>query len=168
MKTLVIHPDDTSTDFLKVIYDDKDWNVITSHKSKSQLKDLIQEHDRIVMLGHGSGGGLIGDLGYEIDGSLADTLRPKKCVFVWCHAKSFVEKYNLKGFYTDMFISELYEAMFHAVKSSANEVYESNHSFARAFNRGIDADDILTETMKGYDDTSLVAKFNKDRLYFKP
>lgn len=53
MKTLVIHPQDPTTDFLCNIYSDKDWSIINSHVSSRVLKESIKSHDRIVMLGHG-------------------------------------------------------------------------------------------------------------------
>lgn len=59
MKTLVIHPKDQTTDFLSVIYDDKDWTIINTNVSKSYLKTQIKSHDRIVMLGHGTDKGLL-------------------------------------------------------------------------------------------------------------
>lgn len=34
MKTLVIHPKDSTTDFLSEIYSDKDWTVINTNTSK--------------------------------------------------------------------------------------------------------------------------------------
>lgn len=33
MKTLVIHPQDKSTDFLKEIYSDKNWTVLNKNTS---------------------------------------------------------------------------------------------------------------------------------------
>jgi hypothetical protein len=51
MKTLVIHPKDSTTDFLSVIYSDKDWTIINTNISKKVLKEQIKTHDRIVMLG---------------------------------------------------------------------------------------------------------------------
>jgi hypothetical protein len=50
MKTLVIHPQDYSTDFLCKIYKDTDWTVINSTVSKKFLKDSIKSHDRIIMI----------------------------------------------------------------------------------------------------------------------
>ena len=60
MKTLVIHPKDSTTDFLSDIYIDKEWTLITKNVSKKILKESIKEHDRIIMLGHGTEKGLIG------------------------------------------------------------------------------------------------------------
>ena len=110
MKTLVIHPKDTTTDFLSLIYEDKDWTVITDNISKSALKRQIKAHDRIVMLGHGMETGLIGFNRLVIDSNLVYLLREKHCVCIWCNADKFVLKYGLKGFYTGMIISEVQEA----------------------------------------------------------
>jgi hypothetical protein len=49
MKTLVIHPKDQTTDFLSIIYQDKDWTLITDNPSKKYLKEQIKSHDRIIV-----------------------------------------------------------------------------------------------------------------------
>jgi len=54
MKTLVIHPNDETTEFLNKIYEDKDWKVMSFELTKAALTKQIAVHDRIVMLGHGS------------------------------------------------------------------------------------------------------------------
>jgi hypothetical protein len=167
MRTLVIHPTDITTDFLKVIYADKGWTVVNEDKSKAELIELIEAHDRIVMLGHGTEDGLLGFKWYAVDNSLVKYLRSKECVCVWCHAKGFVERYKLKGFYTDMFISEVYEAMYHNVKATAEEIEDSNNSFANALSRAIDTESVRDNTLELYEDNSLVSSFNRKRLYFK-
>src|ERR1035437_860766 len=111
MKTLVIHPPDASTDFLKVIYEGKDWALINTNPSTKFLKEQINLHDRIIMLGHGTEEGLLGFGRYVIDSTLVYLLREKECVAVWCNADQFVGKYGLKGFYTGMIISEIDEAL---------------------------------------------------------
>lgn len=58
MKTLVIHPKDKSTDFLKPIYHGRNWTVITGG-TKQEVRDAIDEHDHIIMLGHGTPQGLL-------------------------------------------------------------------------------------------------------------
>ena len=48
MKTLVIHPDDRSTDFLKPIYEHvSDATIIHAGVSKTQIKQLITERERL-------------------------------------------------------------------------------------------------------------------------
>ena len=121
MKTLIIHPDDPSTDFLKPIYEHvSDATIIHGGVSKATIKQLITEHDRIMMMGHGSPAGLfhVGqfiingkDNGYIIDQSMIPILKEKdNNVFIWCNADKFVDGFKLEGFYSGMFISEVGEA----------------------------------------------------------
>jgi hypothetical protein len=58
MKTLVIHPKDKTTDFLKPIYHGRDWTVITGG-TKEEVRKAIDEHDHIIMMGHGTPQGLL-------------------------------------------------------------------------------------------------------------
>jgi hypothetical protein len=85
LKTLVIHPKDKSTDFLSIIYSDKDWTVISDiHPKKRLLKEAIKSHDRIVMLGHGSQEGLMNsDFNTIIDSKMVYLLRDKINVAIW-------------------------------------------------------------------------------------
>lgn len=169
MKTLVIHPKDASTDFLKLIYKDKDWTLIDSRLPKSQLKKAIKEHDRIVMLGHGTHLGL-----YEpetflpiIDSTLVYLLREKLSVAIWCNANVFFEKYELKGFYTGMIISEYEEALYECVNTTYHEIDESNLLFARAIQKAIDADDMLATAQEAYvtDGLNRTMAFNEKNLF---
>ena len=60
MKTLVIHPKDKTTDFLKPIYHGRDdVTVITGGCTKEDVAKAIDAHDHIVMLGHGTPQGLM-------------------------------------------------------------------------------------------------------------
>lgn len=59
MKTLVIHPKDKTTDFLKPIYHGRDWTVITGNCTKEEVAKAIDEHDHIIMMGHGTPQGLL-------------------------------------------------------------------------------------------------------------
>ena len=59
MKTLIIHPDDRSTDFLRAIYAPlKNYTLITMGTRK-EVNELIKSHDRIIMCGHGTPYGLL-------------------------------------------------------------------------------------------------------------
>ena len=44
--------------------------------------------------------------------NLCELKKKDNSVFIWCNADQFVNRYNLKGFYTGMFISEVMEAVF--------------------------------------------------------
>lgn len=58
MKTLVIHPKDKTTDFLKPIYHGRDWTIMTGG-TKDEVAKAIDEHDHIIMMGHGTPQGLL-------------------------------------------------------------------------------------------------------------
>ena len=60
MKTLVIHPDDRSTDPLKSVYAGlNNLTVITGGISVEEVHQMIVEHDRVIILGHGTPNGLM-------------------------------------------------------------------------------------------------------------
>lgn len=167
MKTLVIHPKDNTTEFLSEIYSDKNWSVINTNTSTKNLKEQIKIHDRIVMLGHGTEKGLLGFGRFIINSKLVYLLREKECVCIWCNADMFVEKYDLKGLYTGMFISEYDEALAYCVQTNYDFLAESNLDFAQAVKNSIDRKDILENIKRYYDGNSGVVLFNKNNLYFK-
>ena len=168
MKTLVIHPDDRSTDFLKQIYKGKCWTIINDRdacRSTSVITKLIRKHDRIIMMGHGHSNGLFYTC---INPYMVYLLREKNCVFIWCNADKFVENYGLRGFYTGMFISEVDEAEYYKIKISQPEVSYSNYYFANLMNSFIDSENVLNEVKSSYtDDDNPVIKFNNNRLYYR-
>lgn len=165
MKTLVIHPKDYSTRFLSVIYEGKDYTVVDKNISKKALKQLILTHDRIIMLGHGSEQGLFGYNKLVIDSNLVYLLRDKVCICVWCNANVFVEKYQLKGFYTGMIISEYGEAIDCCVSATYEQILNSNVIFAEALKKSIDTDNILENMKLLYQPICSVSEFNHQNLF---
>jgi hypothetical protein len=112
--TLIIHPADVTTDMLKLIYQHRNFTVVNDGRIKEdELMTMIEEHDRIIMLGHGTPSGLLNPQvgGYLIDSRYADLLRQKETISVWCHSDQFFRKHGIKGFHTGMIISEVYEAL---------------------------------------------------------
>lgn len=170
MKTLVIHPFDVTTGFLSVIYEGKkDWTVIDTNVSTKFLKKQIKNHNRIVMLGHGSEDGLFGFGRLIIDSTLVYLLREKQCVCIWCNADVFVEKYELKGFYTGMIVSDYEEAIMYSINLHENivqKIYNSNVLFADAAKKSIDEENMLDSMKLMYDDDSNpIIDFNKQNLH---
>ena len=142
MTTLIIHPDDRSTDFLRPIYQDlKHKTVITGPITRSGLHALIKVHDRIIGLGHGSPSGLFsmssGGIGsYILGASEVEVLRGKELVSIWCHANQFMERHKLNGLYSGMFISEVSEARYYGLNEVTQaDVNESNNAFAKILGR---------------------------------
>ena len=179
MKTLIIHPKDRSTDFLRPIYSGiPDQTLITGGTTRSELHELIQSHDRIIMMGHGYPGGLfsVGQFpapGVIIGYNEIEHLQGKENIFIWCNADQFVKRYKLKGFSTGMFISEVGEAEFCGLPGTLQEeVNESNDTFAQfmseGLNSGLGARD-LKETIRDrygvLSDINKVALYNNERIY---
>ena len=167
MKTLVIHPDDRTTDFLKQIYEGRDWTVITKHKHELNRQEFIKtlrDHDRIIMMGHGYPGGLF--MSY-IDSQVVHILREKDCVCIWCNADQFVQRYGLTGFFTGMFISEVSEAMWFQIHTDQDKVDYSNELFTRLVAENIDNPMIHSVLKESYVGDDPVIKFNNDRLYYR-
>lgn len=166
MKTLVIHPKDPTTDFLSEIYNGTDWTVINYYMNETQLKKIISKYDRIIMMGHGFGHGLIGYKGTVINNSFADLLREKECVYIWCHANKFVEKNNLKGFNTGMIVSEIQEAYIYSIPATADEIDESNKLFSETIKKNIFKKTMLEEVKFEYvNDDNPVIFFNKKNIF---
>lgn len=183
MKTLVIHPQDSSTDFLIPIYmnlksfpDYDDVTIIRGGMSKDEVDEQIKQHDRIMMMGHGSPGGLFsvgqfGTQGFIINYTTVDLLRDKECIFIWCNADKFVEANNLKGLYSGMFISEVSEANYCGLPGTPQDIVtESNDYFAKEL--GSVSEKSLDEMYQHIKYTygilaegNAVAEYNYNRLY---
>ena len=184
MKTLVIHPQDKTTDFLVPIYmnlksfpDFDDVIIVRGGMSKAEVNEQIKQHDRIMMMGHGSPSGLFsvgqftGTYGHIIDRETVPLLREKECIYIWCNADRFVDAFNLKGLYSGMFISEVTEAVVCGLYGTKQEVVtESNDFFAHEF--GLVSNKPLTEIYNivkySYDmlaESNPVAEYNSKRLY---
>jgi hypothetical protein len=174
-RVLVIHPDDRSTDFLKPIYAGiTNATVVTGGYSKAEVKELIEQYDRVIMLGHGSPHGLFAvgkfkdTAGHLIDFTMVEALSKKtNNVYIWCHANQFVNYFQLKGFYSGMFISEYGEAYAYQVPTLSGDVEESNDVFAQVVGKHIlNEAKVICETTKTLYDIpgNLVNKYNKERL----
>jgi hypothetical protein len=151
-KTLVIHPADQTTDMLKLIYKDKGFTVVNDGSTKKdELLKMMEEHDRIIMLGHGTPSGLLNPQlgGYLVDSFHANTLKTKETISVWCHSDQFFRKHGMKGFHTGMIISEVYEAL--AVLGKAplddEETLDNMIMFSKIIGECID---LPPEQMKDY------------------
>lgn len=171
MKTLLIHADDPTTDFLSTIYDGKDWTIINKHIGRIKMTKLIKEHDIIIMMGHGTEYGLT-DIKFNplIDSKLVYLLREKINIGIWCNADQFFKKYNLKGLATGMIISDSMEANLYSVTATYNEIEESNTLFAKSIKDSIILED-LEQTKSNIESTYLANKnsiieFNQKNIHY--
>jgi hypothetical protein len=178
--TLVIHPKDKTTTFLERIYQNlPNKTVVTEGLRRSDILRMIRTHDRVIMLGHGSPRGLLNtgqfpDCTYVIDSQMVSMLSQKENnVFIWCHADEFVDRYNLKGFYSGMFVSEVGEARYERIPEPTQlQVDESNGWFSNVLGNCINrnTEQIFETVIEGYGDltsTNKIALLNHSRLYFR-
>jgi hypothetical protein len=181
MKTLIIHAEDSSTDFLCPIYQTiKDKTVLRKGLTKNEIAEQIKIHDKVIMLGHGSPEGLFSVGQFKtnnsliIDSSLISLLAEKEeNIYIWCHANKFVERYNLKGFYTGMFVSEFLEVVYCQLPLVEDDVInESNDGFSSILSKyANDSKSVLyKKVLEEYQiiaNGNLVAAYNIDRLYYQ-
>lgn len=179
MKTLIIHPKDESTGFLNIVYSNvEDKTVIEGGKTKKEVLRLMENHDRIMMMGHGSPQGLFGvgrfreSNGHIIDHEMVEILSERdNSVFIWCNSDMFVNRYQLKGFYSGMFISEVGEALYCGLPGTSQDmVDESNFGFCNIIAKHINEDtetihENVTSEYGLIAETNSVALYNKLRLY---
>lgn len=178
-KVLIIHPEDRSTDFLKPIYERIPYKtIITGGVNPDVIMKEIENHDRIFMMGHGCPDGLfsIGRFpntrGLVINSDHVELLKQKECISIWCNADEFMLRYDLKGFYSGMFISEVGEAYYCGFPDTRQpEVTESNNTFAEILGRHSNKslEKMYIQTKNEYEKlthTSNVAKYNHERLYY--
>lgn len=171
-KVLVLHPDDRSTDFLKSIYKNIKCTVITEFDGNiGALIKKAKNHDRIIMLGHGTPWGLLGFGWLFNDEEFVGILREKSNnVYIWCNADKYVRPRALKGFFSGMFISEVGEAYMYNIRATQGEINFSNALFANILGEIIHYDSPLKiqKEIKALYQSGVfpaVTSFNNERLY---
>ena len=178
MKNLIIHPKDPTTEFLSPLYANlTDKTVVTDGITKSEMRILIEIHDRIIMLGHGFQYGLInpgqfpGAGLFIVDDSMAPILRKKSSgIYIWCHADHYVRTHGISGLCSGMFISSVDESILYGYTDiDSGLIDQSNERFAAIMSKWISEplnllyDRLLVE-YSILARTNLIAKFNLERL----
>lgn len=177
--TLVIHPKDVTTDCLSVIYEGRGWDVIRDYNTpRKKVIKQIKSHRRIVMLGHGSGGGLLagGDtdwgfyrfMHYIVDHEMASLLKKKETYSIWCFSDQFFRAHNLKGFHTGMIISEVGEerAMLGYEPLTAEEMEENMKLFCGTCAKYFDLppEEAREKILEEYVGSDPVTQFNRKNI----
>jgi hypothetical protein len=181
MKTLVIHPDDRSTDPLKSVYAGlNNLTVITGGISVEEVHQMIVEHDRVIILGHGTPNGLM-SIGkftsnyssfYVVDERIAKELAKKNNnIYIWCYASDFVKAHGLKGFCSGMFISELLEAEIMGVHNQSQDAVDAQFKYFCdlvgnvADKSAIEIYEHVSNEYGKWINKCPITKYNHDRLY---
>ena len=176
--TLIVHPDDRSTDFLRGLYQDlPDKTLITGGITKFELRKEIHSHALVIMCGHGSPRGLFGvnqfpdAYPYIIDDTMVSSLKNKpNTVYIWCDSNVFVLRHGLSGFHTGMFLSQMSECSTFRVDCTEEDIIESNSAFAETVAQHIHEPPIVfyKNVLFEYDQlaqTNPVARYNHTRLF---
>ena len=182
--TLIIHPKDSSTDFLQPIYANiPNKKVITGGLTYEQVKAEVQNHDEVIMCGHGYVGGLFAisnfpglyHTSYIVDHSMASILKTKKkIVTIWCYAQSYIQTNNLhNSFHSGMFISELGEVGCSGHKNiTQSMIDDSNSCFSEELGSliALDPQQIYAAMQHGryakLAQSNLIAAYNFERLHY--
>lgn len=137
---LVIHIISTEdTNDFAGIYEGLNATILINPTSSECKRAIINEQDRIVLIGHGTEYGLLNQRldGYIIDSKMIQFIRGKNIIGIWCNASNFADRYDLTGFFTSMFISntnELMECGFQAFENCEEEIRRQNLIFAERIN----------------------------------
>lgn len=156
--------------------EDKVNTSILINPTKFLLKQAImREKERIIFIGHGTEDGLLNKQldGFLIDSDMVQFLRNKEIVGIWCNASTFASKYDLKGFFTSMFISncdELLDCGFVLFENCDEEIKHQNNLFSQRLNDLMLSKTPLTEWSKKLksfirDDDHKFVKFNYEAIY---
>ncbi len=176
MKTLIIHPEDRTTDFLRGIYATLPEHTLITKGTKAHVNSLIDTHDRVIMCGHGTPMGLLSvkqfeSFEYVIDSNTVPLIRGKECIYIWCNADKFVQANSLKGLYSGMFVSEVNESILMGIGIVPQKVVDqSNDCFANNMGCSIkmSLSEIYERVIHNYGllaKTNIIAKYNANRLF---
>ena len=136
----------------------------------------LRNHDDLFVVGHGGPTGLFSTNSYGlfIDASTAPLLKREglKNKILWCNADKFVNKHELNGFYSGMFISEVGESVYCGVPAPQSIVDESNNTFAELLGSVINKPlhEAYQYTKYYYErlaEVNVVAEYNNNRLYLR-
>lgn len=182
--TLIIHPQDKSTDFLQPIYENiPNKKVITGGLTYIQVEEEVKNHDEVIMCGHGCKGGLFSisnflvlkHASYIVDHKMASILKTKKkIVTIWCYAKNYIQINSIiNSFHSGMFISELGEVWCSGYKNiTKSMIDDSNSCFSEELGSliALDPQQIYEAMQQGryakLAQTNLIAAYNFERLHY--
>lgn len=174
---LVIHiisTDDTQE--FSQLYSDLDATILINPSTRIAREAIVDEQDTIVLIGHGTEYGLLNKNlnGYFIDSSWVNLLRNKTIIGIWCYAGNFAQRYDLKGFFTSNFISnigELLDCGFKNFDNAENVIKFENEFFSNLINSFLKMKLPLCEWVEScqnhiIQDSQPFIKYNYEALYF--
>lgn len=112
----------------------KDFNEETERLVNEAI---CEEEDTLVVCGHGTKFGLLAPRcisTYLIHSENVHTIKAKNFIGLFCHAREFAEENKMYGFFSDMFISNVSEAVDYSVATTGDNIVECNELVFRDIN----------------------------------
>lgn len=106
---------------------------------------------------------------YIIDEDNVHLLKDREVIGIWCYASDFATRYNLRGFFTYMFVSNPMEARFLSFgEHTTEEVDEQNIHFCKQINNlikeGVEPKDYIEKLE--YDNSINFVNFNYSNMIY--
>ena len=174
---LVIHVISTEdTKMFKCLYTEIDAKVLVHPSKKDGKRAIIEEKDCVMLIGHGTEYGLLNERlnGFLVGPDMVQFLRGKTVIGIWCYAGNFAQKYDLNGFFTSNFISnidELIDCGFSRFNEDEDTISVENFLFSCRINEYLREKvplcewvDKLQDSVK--DDKQPFVRYNYEALYF--
>ena len=169
---IIVHPNDKTTDFLKILYE---GSKLDETSSNSKIEEELKKAKEIMLLGHGTEYGLLAPQGKEQFGRLiinsrhVQFLRNKIIIGLWCNANIFAMKYNLTGLFSGMVISEVGEALdWLNFIPSQEDIEESRNRWVTNLNKIIKENKLqdVPRIMKRLEGKDEIENFNNQSLFY--
>jgi hypothetical protein len=111
---------------------------------------ILAEKDTLILCGHGYPSGLLSPQSHGEPLIVSERnvrfIRAKRVIGIWCHASSFAQSMNLKGFFSSMFISNPVEALVNNCPKSSGEIITREEIlFGKRLNKLIASDTPMSE-----------------------
>lgn len=134
---VIVNSSPDNNDF-KPIFNDIPGEILVN-PNLSKFNSLLRSHkDRpLIITGHGDESGVYNEHlnGYILSHNNVYLLRQLPFIIgVWCFAGNFADHFNLPGFYTSMFISNVSEAHLMGHPAPTSMIQEENIKFANLLN----------------------------------
>ena len=185
---LVIYSDfgDEDTRVLTTLWEGIDCKVIRISSRSSiedkykMIEELKKEKDTVLFCGHGSGQGLwtpnIAGRDFQKWGGFAFSrseikdVKAKNIIGIWCHASDFSRTYDVRGFYSSMFISNSSEARWEGITGVDDKtITDSEVLFCQRVNKLLKDKTPLSQwvdILRSNKLTNAVEEFNYGGLFY--
>ena len=111
---------------------------------------ILAEKDTLILCGHGYPSGLLSPQSHGEPLLVSERnvryIKAKRVIGIWCHASSFAQSMNLKGFFSSMFISNPVEALVNNCPQSSGDIITREEIlFGKRLNKLIASDTPMSE-----------------------